>query len=113
MTSTFAPGTGFADLDDDGTIEAFVAVTGVVDDVGDVIVPGAFTRTLARLRPKRADAHDWRTPIARTLDVRELPPGDRRLPQHTADGGLTQSEIESCKSAITGSISNLCSKGCG
>lgn len=35
-----------------GVVEALVAVTGVRDDVGDVITPGAFRRTLEERRPK-------------------------------------------------------------
>lgn len=69
-----------------GTVSALAAITGVEDQVGDLIMPGAFAGTLRRLRPKIVDAHDWRTPVGRVTDIVELRPGDRRLPQSTPDG---------------------------
>ncbi|MFT7835599.1 HK97 family phage prohead protease [Saccharothrix sp. BKS2] len=70
-----------------GVVEVLAAVTGVKDDVGDVITPGAFARTLRERRPKVCLGHDWQRPIGRVLEVRELLPGDARLPRLTADGG--------------------------
>lgn len=70
----------------EGVVEALVAVTGVKDDVGDVIVPGAFARTLATRKPKVVLGHDWSRPIGRTLAIKELWPGDPGLPKTTADG---------------------------
>lgn len=73
--------------DSRGVIEALVAVTGVKDEVGDIIEPGAFRRTLGeRPKPKVCLGHDWNRPIGRSLDVVELMPGDTRLPRQTADG---------------------------
>lgn len=70
----------------EGVVEALVAVTGVRDDVGDVIVPGAFARTLKDRRPKVCLGHDWNRPIGRVLAIKELLPGDPELPKTTADG---------------------------
>ncbi len=70
----------------EGVVEALVAVTGVRDDVGDVIVPGAFARTLKDRKPKVCLSHDWSRPVGRTLAIRELLPGDPRLPRTTHDG---------------------------
>jgi 2'-5' RNA ligase len=61
-------------------------VTGVQDEVDDVIVPGAFTKTLQRRRPKTVKAHDWKTDVGRVLHVEEWLPGDRRLPRVGPDG---------------------------
>jgi hypothetical protein len=78
---------GPAEPDAQGVIEALVAVTGVKDEVGDIIEPGAFRRTLGeRPRPKVCLGHDWNRPVGRTLEIVELLPGDRRLPKRTADG---------------------------
>lgn len=70
----------------EGVIEALVAVTGVKDDVGDVIVPGAFTKTLVARKPKVCLGHDWNRPIGKTLQIKELMPGDPGLPKATAEG---------------------------
>jgi hypothetical protein len=76
-----------AEPDTHGVIEALVAVTGVKDEVNDYIEPGAFRRTLSdRPKPKVCLGHDWNRPIGKTLEIRELLPGDRRLPKETADG---------------------------
>lgn len=70
----------------EGVIEALVAVTGVKDDVGDVIVPGAFSGTLKTRKPKVCLGHDWNRPIGKTLQIKELMPGDPALPKTTAEG---------------------------
>lgn len=70
----------------EGIVEAIVAVTGVVDAVGDLIVPGAFTHTLTVRRPKVVDDHEWGRKVGRVLHVEEWLPGDRRLPKRTKDG---------------------------
>ena len=70
----------------EGIVTAIVAVTGVKDDVDDVIIPGAFKRTLAERRPKVCLGHDWNRPIGKTLDIKELMPGDPALPKLTAEG---------------------------
>ncbi len=72
--------------DPDGTAWAIVAVTGVKDDVDDIIVPGAFRRTLAERQIKGVLGHDWNRPVARALESIELLPGDPRLPATLADG---------------------------
>lgn len=69
-----------------GVIEALVAVTGVLDEVGDVLVPGAFARTLRQRTPRPCLLHAWERKIGDTLSIRELLPGDPRLPEKTAEG---------------------------
>lgn len=71
---------------DNGQSDAIIAVTGVVDEVKDIIEPGAFTATLARRTPKVCWGHDWNRPIGRSLAIKELLPGDPNLPKTTADG---------------------------
>ncbi|WP_224275813.1 HK97 family phage prohead protease [Streptomyces sp. LS1784] len=67
----------------DGQFVAIVSVFGNVDSVGDVVVPGAFARTLAEWRAKGDPipviwSHDWDDPFAHVgivLDARETPDG--------------------------------------
>lgn len=80
-------GAGHKVLDaENGIVEAIVSVTGVKDEVNDIIMPGAYAKTLARRTPKGVDAHDWAKPVSRALRVRELLPGDAALPTVTARG---------------------------
>lgn len=69
-----------------GEVEFYAAVTGVRDEVGDIIVPGAFARSLKARLPRVCLGHDWNRPIGRTVEVKELYPGDPALPATTADG---------------------------
>lgn len=71
---------------DTGVVEAIVSVTGIVDEVKDIIKPGAYAKTLAKRTPKGVYSHAWDQPISRTLDIKELMPGDERLPKQMADG---------------------------
>lgn len=64
----------------EGIVECIVSVTGIEDNVHDVILPGAYEKTLQTRTPKGVYSHDWDKPIARTLTVRELPPGHKDLP---------------------------------
>jgi len=70
----------------EGIVQAIVSVTGIVDEVKDVIVPGAYAKTLAARKPKGVDAHDWSSPVSKPLDIKELMPGDPNLPKKTARG---------------------------
>ena len=65
----------------DGIVEAIVSVTNIVDSVNDVIVPGAYKNTLRKRNPKGVWSHDTNVPVAKTLKVEELMPGDERLPE--------------------------------
>ncbi len=69
-----------------GEVSAICAVIAVPDQVGDIIVPGAFRRALTKTRPKIVYDHDWRRPMGRVREAVELMPGDSRLPALTADG---------------------------
>lgn len=71
---------------DSGEVTFYAAITGTADEVGDVIVPGAFARTLATRRPKIVRAHDWRQLVGKVTHIEELRPGDKRLPARTAAG---------------------------
>lgn len=72
--------------DETGVVEALVSVTGVRDDVDDIIEPGTYADTLARRRPKGVWSHETKTWTARTEAIEEWMPGDPRLPE-TARGG--------------------------
>ncbi|NUT90877.1 MAG: hypothetical protein HOY78_02490 [Saccharothrix sp.] len=67
--------------DTHGVRTQIVAVTGVRDEVGDIIVPGAFRDTLAVLEPKVVLGHDWNRPVGMPEAIEELLPGDPRLPR--------------------------------
>lgn len=69
-----------------GVIRAIVSVTGVVDDVADLIMPGAYAVTLKKRRPKCVDSHDWKLYLGRVLHIEEWKPGDARLPKKTPQG---------------------------
>ncbi|MFE2723910.1 2'-5' RNA ligase family protein [Kitasatospora sp. NPDC059327] len=56
------------------------------DEVGDVILPGAFTRTMATRPVKPVFSHEWRDPIGVCHRVEEWLPGDSRLPKSTPMG---------------------------
>jgi 2'-5' RNA ligase len=70
----------------DGVVTAVVSVTGVVDEVDDIIEPGAYAETLRKRMPKVCWHHSWEHPIGKVLWIEELMPGDPRLPAKTRDG---------------------------
>ncbi|MFI1012657.1 2'-5' RNA ligase family protein [Streptomyces sp. NPDC020965] len=79
-----------------GTCRAIFAVTGVVDDVADLIIPGAFAHTLATRPVKTVWHHEWREPIGVVLDIAEWKPGDPRLseiPNWPAEAGALVATI--------------------
>ena len=69
-----------------GIVTTIVSVTGVVDNVKDNILVGAYDKTLATRKPKGVWGHDWNVPISKTLDAKELRPGDSELPKKTRNG---------------------------
>jgi len=79
-----APATGT--VAPEGIVELIAAVTGCLDDVGDIISPGAFRRTIADRLPKVCSNHRWDQPIGRVLSIKEYLPGDPRLPRTSGDG---------------------------
>jgi HK97 family phage prohead protease len=74
------------EITDEGVVTAVVSVTGVVDEVDDIIEPGAYRETLLKRTPKVCWHHSWEHPIGRVLAIEELMPGDHRLPKTTRDG---------------------------
>ncbi|MEV0996891.1 2'-5' RNA ligase family protein [Nonomuraea sp. NPDC050202] len=70
---------GVVNAQDQGIVEALVSITNVVDNVGDLILPGAYAETLATRTPKGFYNHDDKIWVARTEHVEELLPGDPRL----------------------------------
>lgn len=77
---------GAAAFEGDGIVTAIVSVTGVVDEVADIIEPGAYAATLLKRLPKVCWHHSWEHPIGKVLWIEELLPGDPRLPAKTRDG---------------------------
>lgn len=87
MESKAQPATGVEKVDEaEGIVEALVSVTGVLDGVGDVIEPGAYTNTLSKRMPRGVWNHTWGTPVSKTLAIKELMPGDPDLPKTLSDG---------------------------
>lgn len=87
MESKAQPATGVEKVDESqGVVEALVSVTGVLDGVGDVIEPGAYTKTLAKRTPRGVWSHAWSSPVSKTLDIKELMPGDPDLPKELSNG---------------------------
>lgn len=74
------------DPGDTGVVECLVAVPGVVDNVNDIIEPGALTKALLERTPKGVSNHDWKVRTNKALQIEEWMPGDKRLPKETADG---------------------------
>lgn len=78
-----------------GQFEAIVSVFGNVDHGGDVVMPGAFSRTLAEWRESgdpipviwSHQIGDPESHIGYVLDAAELLPGDERLPVKLRDNG--------------------------
>ncbi|MET8696955.1 NUDIX domain-containing protein [Streptomyces bauhiniae] len=73
-----------------GVGRAIYAVTGVVDEVNDLIMPGAFTKTLATRPVKTVWHHEWKEPCGVVLSVEEWLPGDKRfaeIPDWPAEAG--------------------------
>ncbi|MFD5856050.1 NUDIX domain-containing protein [Streptomyces chartreusis] len=73
-----------------GTSRAIYAVTGVVDEVADFIVPGAFARTLATRPVKTVWHHGWKDPVGVVVEIEEWLPGDPRfrdVPDWPAEAG--------------------------
>ncbi|MGB9178051.1 MAG: HK97 family phage prohead protease [Pyrinomonadaceae bacterium] len=81
---------GFKVLDSEqGIIEAFVSVFNNVDAAKERIRPGFFNKSLQRKLPKGVWMHDWKQPIAKTLEAKEVLAGDAMLPPEIKDfGGL-------------------------
>jgi HK97 family phage prohead protease len=72
-----------------GVIEAIVSVFGNLDSYKEVVRLGAFSESLERKLPKGVWMHRWDQPVAKTLEARELAPGDPLLPEKlSALGGL-------------------------
>lgn len=73
----------------DGTITAVVSVFNNTDRTKEVVKHGAFAKSLERKLPKGVWAHDWKQPVAKTLEAKELAPGDPLLPLSISSmGGL-------------------------
>ena len=80
----------------EGIAEMIVSVFNNVDAGSDIVMPGFFAASIAnrrtsdgRPKAKGVWSHDWTSPVAKTLDARELQPGDPLLPaQLSGLGGL-------------------------
>jgi HK97 family phage prohead protease len=71
-----------------GIVECFVAGIGNKDSVGDVCLPGAFSGSLKRRKPRVVWGHNWNEPIGKVIDIYEVGPNDPRLPMKMKRGGI-------------------------
>lgn len=71
-----------------GIVECFVAAIGNKDSVGDIIVSGAFDKSLRRRKPRVVWGHDWNQPIGKVIDIFEVGPNDPRLPGKMKQAGV-------------------------
>jgi len=71
-----------------GIVEAFVAGVGNKDSVGDICLPGCFTSSLKRRKPRVVWGHDWNSPIGKVLEIYEVGPNDPRLPAKMRKAGI-------------------------
>jgi len=71
-----------------GIVECFVAGIGNKDSVGDIVVSGAFAKSLIRRKPRVVWGHNWNDPIGKVLEIYEVPPNDPRLPQKMKLAGI-------------------------
>lgn len=89
MSNTKSFPAQFVSADDTGHIEAFVSVFGVIDSYNEIVEVGAFAKSLERKLPVGVWMHDWTKPIAKTLEAKEVLPGDESLPDSIREyGGL-------------------------
>lgn len=71
-----------------GIIECFVAGLGNKDSVGDICLPGCFTESLKRRKPRVVWGHNWNEPIGKVLEIYEVGPNDPRLPMKMKRAGI-------------------------
>lgn len=74
---------GLIQYDGDGIIEGFPAIFGNVDADGDVILPGAFTRTIKGAGRKAILGLDHQVPLGTTIELAEV--GRNDLPRQILD----------------------------
>jgi len=71
-----------------GIVECFVAGIGNKDSVGDVVISGAFAKSLTHRKPRVVWGHSWNDPIGKVLEMYEVPVGDSRLPSKMRNAGI-------------------------
>ena len=71
-----------------GIVECFVAALGNKDSVGDICLPGCFSESLKRRKPRVVWGHNWNEPIGKVLEIYEVGPSDPRLPQKMKERGV-------------------------
>lgn len=71
-----------------GIVECFVAGIGNKDSVGDIVISGAFAKSLTRRKPRVVWGHSWNDPIGKVLEMYEVPVGDSRLPAKMRNAGI-------------------------
>jgi HK97 family phage prohead protease len=71
-----------------GIVECFAAGLGNKDSVGDICLPGCFTESLKRRKPRVVWGHNWNEPIGKVLEIYEVGPNDPRLPMKMKRAGI-------------------------
>lgn len=81
--------TGQVNIDQaQGIVECFVAGIGNKDSVGDIVISGAFAKSLTRRKPRVVWGHSWNDPIGKVLEMYEVSAGDSRLPAKMRNAGI-------------------------
>lgn len=85
----FKANSGQVNIDQaEGIVECFVAGIGNKDSVGDIVLSGAFSKSLMRRKPRVVWGHNWNDPIGKVLEIYEVPPSDPRLPAKMKMAGI-------------------------
>lgn len=63
-----------------GVVTIIASATNIEDDVNDVVLPGAYAKTLEKRKPKIILGHDWKQAVAKVISAEEYEPHDPRLP---------------------------------
>ena len=85
----FKANTGQFNIDQaQGIVECFVAGIGNKDSVGDIVISGAFAKSLIRRKPRVVWGHNWNDPIGKVLEIYEVAPNDPRLPAKMKMAGI-------------------------
>lgn len=88
---------GVEEDEGNGVVTAIVAVTGIRDNVSDIIMPGAFQKSLSTRTPKGVWHHNITDSVSRTEEIKELAPGDPDLPEQLPNGEPWPSEAGALK----------------
>ncbi|MBA2724388.1 MAG: HK97 family phage prohead protease [Actinobacteria bacterium] len=95
--AVMVPGVEQVGREEDGVLDAIVSVTGIKDRVNDIILPGAYQKTLQERTPKCIWGHQWNEVLGKPEWIKELLPGDPDLPTALPNGDAWPGEAGALK----------------